>query len=105
MSEFIVDEKKLRDAEGKIFFEMRTGIHTGSIIAGIVGLKKFQYDVWGDTVNTASRIESTGEVGEVNISHSTYLHIQNEPEFIFEHRGKLNAKGKGEIDMYFARRK
>ncbi len=105
MCQFIVDQKKKYDASGKMFFEMRTGIHTGSVVAGIVGVKKFQYDVWGDTVNTASRIESTGEVGQVNISHTTYLRIQNEPEFSFEHRGKLNAKGKGEIDMYFARRK
>jgi len=105
MCQFILDQKKEHDAQGKIFFEMRTGVHTGSIVAGIVGVKKFQYDIWGDTVNTASRIESTGEVGEVNISYTTYLRIQHEPEFDFVHRGKLNAKGKGEIDMYFARKK
>jgi class 3 adenylate cyclase len=66
-------------------------------------VKKFQYDIWGDTVNTASRMESAGEVGKVNIGQSTYEQLKNDPDFIFEHRGKINAKGKGEIDMYFVK--
>ncbi|MBK6732179.1 MAG: tetratricopeptide repeat protein [Bacteroidetes bacterium] len=82
-------------------FEMRCGIHTGSVVAGIVGTKKFQYDIWGDTVNTASRMESNGEVGKVNISQSTYNLIKDNPDFIFESRGIINAKGKGDLQMFF----
>jgi class 3 adenylate cyclase len=80
---------------------MRVGIHTGPVVAGIVGVKKFQYDIWGDTVNTASRMESSGAIGRVNISRSTYELIKDEPGFAFEFRGKIEAKGKGEIDMVF----
>ncbi len=82
-------------------FEMRLGIHAGPIVAGIVGVKKFQYDVWGDTVNTASRMESNGMVGKVNISETLYHLIKDEDCFTFEYRGNITAKGKGEIKMYF----
>ncbi|MDO1511451.1 adenylate/guanylate cyclase domain-containing protein [Maribacter confluentis] len=82
-------------------FEMRLGIHTGPVVAGIVGVKKFQYDIWGDTVNTAARIESSGAVGQVNISQSTYELLKDNNQFNFTHRGKIQAKGKGKIDMYF----
>ena len=83
-------------------FQIRIGIHSGPVVAGIVGVKKFAYDIWGDTVNTASRMESSGAVGEINISHSTYLLVKD--LFTFEHRGKVKAKNKGEIDMYFVRK-
>ncbi|HET8963652.1 MAG TPA: adenylate/guanylate cyclase domain-containing protein [Chitinophagales bacterium] len=66
-----------------------------------MGTKKFQYDIWGDTVNTASRMESNGEVGKVNISQSTFNLIKDNPEFIFKSRGIINAKGKGDLKMYF----
>ena len=69
------------------------------MVAGIVGIKKFQYDIWGDTVNTASRMESTSEAGRVNISEATYAMVKD--KFRCTHRGKIAAKGKGEIDMYF----
>jgi class 3 adenylate cyclase len=80
---------------------MRVGIHVGPIVAGIVGVKKFQYDVWGDTVNTASRMESNGAVGRVNISHHTYELVKDEEDLLFEYRGEVEAKGKGKLKMYF----
>lgn len=96
---FMHEHKKQKEAQGKLFFEIRIGIHTGPVVAGIVGVKKFQYDIWGDTVNTASRMESSGEAGRVNVSGTTYELVKD--KFTFEHRGKITAKGKGEIDMYF----
>ena len=83
---------------------MRIGIHTGPVVAGIVGVKKFQYDIWGDTVNTANRMESKGEVGKVNISKETYELLKDDKNFAFESRGKIEVKGKGEIEMYFVER-
>ena len=68
-------------------------------------MKKFQYDIWGDTVNTASRMESHGAIGKVNISNATYELIKQDDRFNFESRGKLQVKGKGEMDMYFVKRK
>lgn len=82
-------------------FEMRLGIHTGPVVAGIVGVKKFQYDIWGDTVNTAARIKSSGAVGQVNISQHAYKLLKESTQFTFTHRGKIEAKGKGKINMYF----
>jgi adenylate cyclase len=78
---------------------MRIGINTGPVVAGIVGEKKFAYDIWGDTVNTAARMEQTGEVGKINISGITYELVKD--KFEFTYRGKVSAKNKGEIDMYF----
>ena len=80
---------------------MRVGIHVGPIVAGIVGVKKFQYDVWGDTVNIASRMESNGPVGKVNISQDTYALVKEEKDLAFKYRGKVPVKGKGEMEMYF----
>ena len=80
---------------------MRVGIHTGPVVAGIVGVKKFQYDIWGDTVNTASRVENMGKAGKVNISKITYDLIKDDPDFSFESRGQIEAKGKGAMEMYF----
>jgi adenylate cyclase len=80
-------------------FDIRIGINTGSVVAGIVGVKKFAYDIWGDTVNTAARMEQNSEAGKINISGSTYLKIKD--HFTCTHRGMINAKNKGEIDMYF----
>lgn len=85
-------------------FEMRIGIHTGSVVAGIVGDTKFQYDLWGDTVNTASRMENAGEVGKVNISRATYELIKDDPDFSFTARGKIRIKGKGEVEMFFVQK-
>jgi class 3 adenylate cyclase len=84
---------------GERTFNIRIGINTGSVIAGIVGVKKFAYDIWGDTVNIACRMEQSSESGKINISGSTYELVKD----IFEctYRGKIEAKNKGEIDMYF----
>lgn len=99
IQQFMVQHKADRMAEGKSFFEIRIGIHSGPVVAGIVGLKKFAYDIWGDTVNVASRMESAGSVGRINISGSTYALVKD--KFRCLHRGKIAAKNKGEIDMYF----
>lgn len=87
--------------QGDERFQMRCGIHSGHVVAGIVGVKKFQYDVWGDTVNTASRIESDGEAGKLNISYETYELIKDNPNFIFEDRGVKELAGKGALRRYF----
>jgi adenylate cyclase len=108
----------------------KAGCPTGPVVADIVGVKKFAYDIWGDTVNIASRMESSGEVGQVNISESTYALVKDAdiaedgvastqrvdpnrvgdgkggsgtPGFTFTPRGKVQAKGKGEMEMYFVR--
>ncbi|MFM9944626.1 MAG: adenylate/guanylate cyclase domain-containing protein [Bacteroidia bacterium] len=80
-------------------FEIRIGMHSGPLVAGIVGVKKFAYDIWGDTVNTAARMEQKSEPGKINISGATYELIKN--HFTCTHRGKIEAKNKGMIDMYF----
>jgi len=97
--DFMDAHKQQRMAEGKEMFEIRIGIHTGPVVAGIVGVKKFAYDIWGDTVNTASRMESSGEAGKVNISATTYELVKD--KFTCSYRGKVEAKKKGMVDMYF----
>ncbi len=99
MCSFIKQEKEKRATTNAPFFEVRIGLNSGPVVAGVVGIKKFAYDIWGDTVNIASRIESAGETGKVNISESTYHLVK--AQFNCQYRGKIQAKNKGEIDMYF----
>jgi len=91
--------QKEREAKGKHGFSIRIGIHTGSVVAGVVGKHKFAYDIWGDAVNTASRMEQSSETGKINISTATYELVKNDFKFVY--RGKVMAKNKGKIDMYF----
>ena len=92
--------KRLKNREENIW-DLRIGIHTGAVIAGVVGHRKVSYDIWGDTVNTASRMESSSEAGKINISEQTYELVKD--FFICEYRGKMPVKYKGEIDMYFVK--
>jgi len=87
----------MANSDGK--FQVRIGIHSGPVVAGIVGVKKYAYDIWGDTVNTAARMEQNSEAGKINISGVTYELIKQ--DFNCEYRGKIKAKNKGEVDMYF----
>ncbi len=96
---FMQQHSAKRISEGKEVFEIRIGVHTGPVVAGIVGVKKFAYDIWGDTVNIASRMESSGEAGKVNISGSTYALVKD--KFNCKYRGEIETKGKGNMQMYF----
>lgn len=99
---FLDQAKEIKKSQNLPYWELRIGIHSGPLIAGVIGEMKFSYDVFGDTVNLASRMESSGEKGEINISYSTYMLIKD--FFICESRGKVKAKNKGEIEMFFVKR-
>ena len=101
MQDYMGRLKQTSDLGGMKFWDIRIGIHTGTIIAGVVGHKKLSYDIWGDTVNTASRMESSGEAGKINISGTTFEFVRD--FFVCEHRGKMPVKYKGELDMYFVK--
>lgn len=96
---FMNQMKEIKHQQGFDYWELRLGMNTGPLVAGVVGHKKFAYDVWGDTVNTASRLESSGVPGKINIALSTYELVKD--FFDCEHRGQVKAKNKGDIDMYF----
>jgi adenylate cyclase len=99
MKTFISKLKESSQLEGMKYWDIRIGIHTGTVVAGVVGQKKLSYDIWGDTVNTASRMESSGEAGKINISGTTYEFAKD--FFSCEYRGKMPVKYKGELEMYF----
>lgn len=94
--EFMVNRRRIL---GEKTFEIRIGVHTGSVVAGIVGVKKFAYDIWGDTVNTAARMEQNSQAGKINISETTYRLVRE--QFTCEYRGEIAAKNKGNLKMYF----
>lgn len=86
-------------SSGGSTFNIRIGIHSGPVVAGIVGVKKFAYDIWGDTVNTAARMEQNSEPGKINVSETTHELVKD--KFNFTYRGEIEAKGKGQMKMYF----
>jgi class 3 adenylate cyclase len=99
--DFVKKRHKAKLAEGKVYWNARIGIHVGEAIAGVVGSRKFTYDIWGDTVNTAARMESNSEPGKINISHAAKEALPVSSIFNYQSRGKISVKGKGELEMYF----
>ena len=99
IQEFMRKYRKSRARAGQPVWDLRVGIHLGPVVAGVIGTSRFSYDIWGDTVNLASRMEDAGEARRINVSRQ--FKEMTESVFCFEYRGKLPVKGKGELDMYF----
>jgi len=99
IQKFMEQWKTHKKAKGEVFFEARIGIHSGPIVAGVVGKKKYAYDIWGNTVNIASRLESACKPGQINISKKTYELVKS--KFEAESRGNIPAKNIGEIEMFY----
>ena len=97
--EFVNQEAIRRQKTNEPYLQMRIGVHSGPLVAGVVGSRKFAYDVWGDTVNIAARMEQSGATDNINVSESVYNQVQN--EFDFTYRGEIEAKNKGKMKMYF----
>ncbi len=101
IQDFLQHMKAERLNRGMPFFEARVGIHTGAVVAGVVGSKKFAYDIWGDTVNIAARMQEACEPGQVNVSESA--HSLTKYEFEWQSRGRIAAKNKGDLEMYYVK--
>ncbi len=99
IQDFLLHLKAERMSQGLPYFEARVGIHTGPVVAGVVGEKKFAYDIWGDTVNTAARVEQACDPGRVNVSESTYWKAKYEFEWL--PRGVISTKNKAPMEMYY----
>jgi class 3 adenylate cyclase len=99
ITKYTQDHNEKRKERGLVPWELRIGIHSGPVIAGVVGRRKFAYDIWGSSVNIASRLEANGQEGKVNISEVTYQLIKD--KFQCSYRGKIKAKNIGDVDMYF----
>lgn len=97
--EFVNKTASEKQAQNLPYLEMRIGLHTGPLVAGVVGSRKFAYDIWGDCVNIAARMEQSGEPGKINVSHTVYELTKE--QFVFEYRGEIEAKNKGRLKMYF----
>lgn len=102
IQKFMRDQAEKNRKDNKEVWELRLGIHTGEVIAGVIGKKKFAYDIWGDAVNKASRMEQSGEVGKVNVSGDTYDYIKD--YFDCTYRGKVEVKNSVQLEMYFVDR-
>jgi len=103
MRDYVEKIYKSKADDDPTAFRLRIGVHTGPVVSGVVGQNKFAFDIWGDTVNTASRLENNSEAFKINISEEVYNIIKD--DYHCEHRGLLYAKNKGDINMYFIERK
>ena len=99
MQAWMANWQREKQEKGETVWQLRIGIHSGPLVAGVVGKNKFAYDIWGDTVNLASRMESSGEADKINISGTTYELVKD--QFQCTYRGKIEAKNKGDVEMYF----
>ncbi|MBL7718179.1 MAG: adenylate/guanylate cyclase domain-containing protein [Flavipsychrobacter sp.] len=99
MAGYIKEVRSRKLAEGRAYWDVRIGVHTGDVVAGVVGKSKFIYDIWGDAVNVANRLQTCSEEGRINISDTTYRLVKD--YFTCTPRGKIAVKNKGEMDMYF----